>query len=135
MPGSRPTWSAICPLEIGEHTSELQSHRDLHSFPTTLFRSERLRDPLRHGLEELHLIGHRLKCRAHDLRGRRSVRWRSESTRLNSSPTVIYTLSLRRSSDLSGYVIHYGTVSKNYTSSVTVSNAGLTTYVVGDLSA
>jgi hypothetical protein len=37
--------------------------------------------------------------------------------------------------DLSGYVIHYGTVSKNYTSSVTVSNAGLTTYVVGDLSA
>jgi hypothetical protein len=37
--------------------------------------------------------------------------------------------------DLSGYVIHYGTVSKSYTSSITVSNPGLTTYVVGDLPA
>jgi hypothetical protein len=37
--------------------------------------------------------------------------------------------------DLSGYVIHYGTASKNYTSSVTVANPGLTTYVVEDLPA
>jgi hypothetical protein len=35
--------------------------------------------------------------------------------------------------DLGGYVINYGTTSKNYTSAITVSNAGLTTYVVGDL--
>jgi hypothetical protein len=37
--------------------------------------------------------------------------------------------------NLSGYVIHYGSVSKNYTSSVTVANPGLTTYVVEDLPA
>ncbi|HEY5102818.1 MAG TPA: putative Ig domain-containing protein [Steroidobacteraceae bacterium] len=37
--------------------------------------------------------------------------------------------------DLGGYVISYGTTSKNYTSAITVSNAGLTTYVVGDLPA
>jgi Putative Ig domain len=37
--------------------------------------------------------------------------------------------------DLSGYVIHYGTASMTYTSSVTVANPGLTTYVVEDLPA
>lgn len=38
-------------------------------------------------------------------------------------------------SNLGGYVIHYGTVSKNYSTSITVSNPGLTTYVVEDLPA
>jgi Putative Ig domain len=37
--------------------------------------------------------------------------------------------------DLGGYVIHYGTVSKIYTTSITVSNPGLTRYVVEDLPA
>lgn len=36
--------------------------------------------------------------------------------------------------DLAGYDIHYGTASGNYTQSVTVSNAGLATYVVDNLS-
>jgi Putative Ig domain len=35
--------------------------------------------------------------------------------------------------DLSGYVISYGTTSKDYTSTITVANPGLTTYVVQDL--
>jgi len=35
--------------------------------------------------------------------------------------------------DLSGYDIHYGTASVNYTQSVAVSNAGLATYVVDNL--
>jgi Putative Ig domain len=37
--------------------------------------------------------------------------------------------------DLGGYVIHYGTVSKTYTTSITVSNPALTRYVVEDLPA
>ena len=36
--------------------------------------------------------------------------------------------------DLAGYDIHYGTGSGDYTQSVTVSNAGLATYVVDNLS-
>ena len=35
--------------------------------------------------------------------------------------------------DLSGYDIHYGTKSGNYTQSVSVSNAGIATYVVDNL--
>ena len=35
--------------------------------------------------------------------------------------------------DLAGYDIHYGTASGNYTQSVSVSNAGLATYVVDNL--
>ena len=37
--------------------------------------------------------------------------------------------------DLSGYVIHYGTVSQNLTSAITVTNPGLTTYMLEDLPA
>jgi Putative Ig domain len=37
--------------------------------------------------------------------------------------------------DLGGYVIHYGTASKNYTTSITVANPSLTRYVVEDLPA
>jgi Putative Ig domain len=37
--------------------------------------------------------------------------------------------------NLGGYVIHYGTASKDYTTSVTVANPGLTRYVVEDLPA
>jgi hypothetical protein len=37
--------------------------------------------------------------------------------------------------DLGGYVIHYGTTSKNYTTSITVANPSLTRYVVEDLPA
>jgi hypothetical protein len=36
--------------------------------------------------------------------------------------------------DLSGYTIHYGTESQNYTSEIQVDNPGLTTYVVDNLS-
>jgi hypothetical protein len=36
--------------------------------------------------------------------------------------------------DLSGYVINYGTQSGSYTSSITVTNPGLATYVVDNLS-
>ena len=35
--------------------------------------------------------------------------------------------------DLSGYTIHYGTQSQNYTNEIQVSNPGLTTYVVDNL--
>jgi hypothetical protein len=35
--------------------------------------------------------------------------------------------------DLGGYAIHYGTASKTYTSTITLNNPGLTTYVVDDL--
>jgi hypothetical protein len=35
--------------------------------------------------------------------------------------------------DLGGYAIHYGTVSKTYTSTITLNNPGLTSYVVDDL--
>jgi len=35
--------------------------------------------------------------------------------------------------NLAGYDIHYGTTSGNYTQSVSVSNAGLATYVVTNL--
>jgi Putative Ig domain len=38
-------------------------------------------------------------------------------------------------SNLGGYVIHYGTASKNYSTSITLSNPGLTSYVVEDLPA
>jgi hypothetical protein len=37
--------------------------------------------------------------------------------------------------NLGGYVIHYGTVTNELTSSITVSNPGLTTYVVANLAA
>jgi hypothetical protein len=37
--------------------------------------------------------------------------------------------------NLSGYVIHYGTVANDLTSSITISNPGLTTYVVDSLTA
>jgi hypothetical protein len=36
--------------------------------------------------------------------------------------------------DLSGYTIHYGTQSQNYTNEIQVDNPGLTTYVVDNLS-
>ncbi len=36
--------------------------------------------------------------------------------------------------DLSGYTIHYGTQSQNYTSEIEVDNPGLTAYVVDNLS-
>lgn len=36
--------------------------------------------------------------------------------------------------NLAGYDIHYGTASGNYTQSVTVSNPGIATYVVSNLS-
>jgi hypothetical protein len=35
--------------------------------------------------------------------------------------------------NLGGYVIHYGSASKTYTSTITISNPGLTSYVVEDL--
>ncbi len=35
--------------------------------------------------------------------------------------------------NLAGYVIHYGSVSKTYTSTITIDNPGLTSYVVEDL--
>jgi hypothetical protein len=37
--------------------------------------------------------------------------------------------------NLSGYVIHYGTASQTYTSTITITNPGLTRYVVVDLAA
>jgi len=37
--------------------------------------------------------------------------------------------------NLGGYIIHYGTASKQYTSQVTITNPGLTTYVVESLPA
>src|SRR5260221_704296 len=111
-----------------EHTSELQSHRDLHSFPTR--RSSDLHDrrfrvmAIDHGAVALDGIDHmrggmqafvrdrRVECReidrphrlcpkhewiiAHavtiDLRFHRELD--RKSTRLNSSHTEIYTLSL-----------------------------------------
>jgi hypothetical protein len=37
--------------------------------------------------------------------------------------------------NLGGYVIHYGTAPNDLTSSITISNPGLTTYVVDNLAA
>jgi hypothetical protein len=37
--------------------------------------------------------------------------------------------------NLGGYVIHYGTVATDLTSSITISNPGLTTYVIDNLAA
>jgi hypothetical protein len=37
--------------------------------------------------------------------------------------------------NLGGYIIHYGTASKQYTSQITITNPGLTTYVVESLPA
>jgi hypothetical protein len=37
--------------------------------------------------------------------------------------------------NLGGYIIHYGTVSKQYTSQITITNPGLTSYVVESLPA
>src|SRR5476649_2393629 len=85
-----------------EHTSELQSHRDLHSFPTRrLFRSmtrKRIWPPWspcwktnRCWAKVLHIKSSNWKTKTGD----------RKSTRLNSSHTEIYTLSLHDgSSDL-----------------------------------
>src|SRR4030095_12282508 len=77
-----------------EHTSELQSHRDLHSFPTRcssdLEKRHNARQLLRsHAAVPQHSEGDR---RQHRARARK--RRDRKSTRLNSSPTEICTLSL-----------------------------------------
>src|SRR4030095_13082817 len=77
-----------------EHTSELQSHRDLHSFPTR--RSSDLHPPTVSSRRTRH--GAFAKGRGHAGPGPRGENYRSDrdrkSTRLNSSPTEISTLSL-----------------------------------------
>src|SRR4030095_16384865 len=77
-----------------EHTSELQSHRDLHSFPTR--RSSDLGGILARPLAPPGTVQHdRAAPRDEHLEGRRATLLEDrKSTRLNSSHTEIYTLSL-----------------------------------------
>src|SRR4030095_12816697 len=93
-PQSRTACWRVRPARSEEHTSELQSHRDLHSFPPrcssdlllthanrqhAAVHEHRGPGPLRRNLEQL--------AGAFVLQDRKS-------TRLNSSPTEISTLSL-----------------------------------------
>jgi hypothetical protein len=55
--------------------------------------------------------------------GNVSLSWQAPTENTNGSAL----------SNLGGYVIHYGSVSKTYTSTITISNPGLTSYVVEDL--
>jgi hypothetical protein len=54
-----------------------------------------------------------------------TLTWTAPDENVDGSPLV----------DLSGYKIHYGTQSSNYTQTVTLSNAGLSEYVVENLGA
>ena len=55
--------------------------------------------------------------------GNASLSWQAPTENTNGSALA----------NLGGYVIHYGSVSKTYTSTITISNPGLTSYVVEDL--
>jgi len=57
--------------------------------------------------------------------GNVSLSWQPPTENTNGSALL----------DLAGYVIHYGTVSKIYTAAVTITNPGLTSFVVEDLPA
>ena len=52
-----------------------------------------------------------------------TINWTPPTENTNGTPLT----------DLAGYDIHYGTASGDYTQSVSVSNAGLATYVVDNL--
>jgi Fibronectin type III domain len=51
------------------------------------------------------------------------VTWEAPTENTNGTPLM----------DLSGYTIHYGTQSQSYTSTIAITNPGLTTYVVDNL--
>ena len=55
--------------------------------------------------------------------GNVSLTWQAPTDNTNGSVLV----------NLAGYVIHYGSVSKTYTSTITLNNPGLTSYVIEDL--
>lgn len=55
--------------------------------------------------------------------GSASLSWEAPTANSNGSAL----------SDLTGYTIHYGTVSKTYTASIRITNPGITSYVVEDL--
>ena len=55
--------------------------------------------------------------------GNVSLSWQAPTDNTNGSALM----------NLSGYVIHYGSVSQTYTSTITIDNPGLTSYVVEDL--
>jgi Putative Ig domain len=55
--------------------------------------------------------------------GNVSLSWQAPTDNTNGSALL----------NLSGYVIHYGSVSQTYTSTITIDNPGLTSYVVEDL--
>ena len=57
--------------------------------------------------------------------GNASVSWAAPTENTDSSALV----------NLGGYVIYYGTASKNYTSTITLTNPGLTLYVIENLPA
>jgi hypothetical protein len=57
--------------------------------------------------------------------GNVSLSWQPPTENTNGSALL----------DLAGYVIHYGSASKTYTSAITITNPGLTSYVVEDLPA
>src|SRR6202049_2203218 len=82
------------PRRSGEDTSELPSHRDLHSFPTR--RSSDLRRGPRLGRRTAQRDDRDREGGGED--HRRDEEWQAhadrERTRLNSRPTEIYTLSL-----------------------------------------
>jgi Putative Ig domain len=54
-----------------------------------------------------------------------TLSWQAPTQNADGSPLV----------DLKGYKVHYGTTSKSYSDTIQVANAGLTTYVVDNLSA
>jgi hypothetical protein len=56
--------------------------------------------------------------------GNVTINWNPPTQNMNGSPLT----------NLAGFKIHYGTASQKYTQTITVSNPGLVTYVVADLS-
>jgi hypothetical protein len=64
----------------------------------------------------------------------------SSSSNSRSNATLSWTAPTENTDgsvllNLGGYVIHYGTVATDLTSSITISNPGLTTYVIDNLAA
>jgi hypothetical protein len=57
--------------------------------------------------------------------GNVTINWNPPTQNTNGSPLI----------NLAGFKIHYGTASQKYTQTITVSNPGLVTYVLADLSA
>jgi hypothetical protein len=70
-------------------------------------------------------VGTAPRAEAQGVGGNVSLSWQAPTENTNGSALQ----------NLGGYIIHYGTASKQYTSQVTITNPGLTSYVVESLPA